>query len=323
MQVPQQKNVKLTARFYYPEGTPTDTEQLLIMTGYDTDNKSLFSKQIKATASGSGTELQADITPLVGKSLRVTLTFRHLSGTPLSDAIIDLASFDMQYDEVTTSKKVQTGIGFAQRNRTITVGESVDLPVNQLFNDGTSIRWSPGSNVVWESDRPDIATINPANGTVTGNREGMAKISLFSGNYVATSYIRVLAHNGDPSSDSAGIVADHSYVRMQTGKSIQLNLKEISPQGFYRELLLRPTFSTTNSDIVDISEGGIVNAKRPGTAIVQVDVGWQRAKILVEVSRNGEFPVDNNQGWSIIERSPGIDINNTNAYRYVGLHLTD
>lgn len=109
--------------------------------------------------------------------------------TNYKDVIVDTDELTDAFDPgyIVTDRTRVNGISFDKPNATVKVGETLTL--NAVISPETATCKA----VIWTSDNPDVAAVD-ANGTVTGNKIGVANITATTvdGNYKSTVSVAVV-----------------------------------------------------------------------------------------------------------------------------------
>lgn len=142
--------------------------------------------------------------------------------------------------------------------------------------------------VVWSSDNTDVATVSDA-GLVEAVAAGTATVTAKCGEFTATCAIRVVEH-------ATAIELDRTEAALYVGKNLQLTAT-VTPAGAVEPV----AWSSNNTDVVKVSDTGLVEALAAGTATVTAKCGEYSATCTIDVSRLISFEAT--------EKMTGIDGN--------------
>lgn len=139
--------------------------------------------------------------------------------------------------------------------------------------------------ITWASTNSAIASVNQ-DGTVTAISKGMVTVTATIGDKTAECIVRVTADvtiaTATPSAatgtaESGGLTLSHDDVTLNNANGLSFSLKVSGATG-------TPTYSSSNSAIVTVSEGGTVTGVASGTATITVVVDGVTLKCTVRVS---------------------------------------
>jgi uncharacterized protein YjdB len=154
----------------------------------------------------------------------------------------------------------------------VQIGSAIPLAATVLDANGNVLT---GRTVVWSSSNESIATVN-AVGLVTAHQVGSAQIAASAGGEsgIATVEVRRVPVT------SVTISPNHATV--DVGKSTTLSVAVRDAQG--NPVTDRPaTWSSSNSDIVSVSSGGVATAKSGGSATISATVDGVVGLAVIEV----------------------------------------
>ncbi|MFD0714814.1 Ig-like domain-containing protein [Paenibacillus sp. GCM10027626] len=125
-----------------------------------------------------------------------------------------------------------------------------------------------------------------------------------------------------PSAPSAAaLIMNEAYKVLAPNGQAMLSVTELTNSGIFRAPALPVLWHTEQTDVATVTNGQ-VRAIKPGIAIIQANMGGQRAEMVIEVRADGE--TGSSGRWSSLERLPQFALHNANnAYRYVGLHVKE
>ena len=134
----------------------------------------------------------------------------------------------------------------------------------------------PGYGATFSSDSGAVS-VNAQTGELTANYNGYATITAKSPNgLTAKSYVTV---KNAPSA----VQFKNSSVRMHPGESVQFYLYPASD----REGLYSAFYTTDNSEVASVTEGGVVTAESPGTATITASAyNGKSASVTVTVGES-------------------------------------
>lgn len=151
-------------------------------------------------------------------------------------------------------------------------------------------------SVRWKSSNTSVASVD-SDGTVSGLKKGTAVVtaSTADGKFTKTVSISV----SDDTSDTPDVPADDvsisvtnasSFKNMTEGQSLKLSVS-YAPAGLTDVKL---SFASSDADVAQVSEAGLVTAKKAGTASVTVTLaskeGTAKKVVPVTVKEKGEVP---------------------------------
>jgi len=189
--VPNKAGVKAVATFRYPQGTPEGTYNSVIFDAYKKGGAgNLFVVQKDLPVTGTGTTIEADLSAYVGQEIRIDVNVRNKSATDVTYAKVDLTDFKIVYEDETPARTVR-GLSFTAANKSVQVGATDTLAVQQVYSDGSREAWTPGEDARFYSDRPDLVAVTNA-GVIQALGKGTAAITLVTDAYLARAYVHVI-----------------------------------------------------------------------------------------------------------------------------------
>ncbi|MCU6709961.1 S-layer homology domain-containing protein [Paenibacillus sp. J5C_2022] len=191
--VPNKAGVKAVATFRYPAGTPEGTYNSVIFDSYREGGAgSLFVVQKDLPVTGTGTTIEADLSAYAGQRIRIDVNVRNKSVTDITYGKVDLTDFKLVYEDTEPQKTVRR-LEFAEINKSVPVGATDSLAVQQVYSDGSRDVWAPGQDARFYSDRPDLVAITNQ-GQIEALGKGTASITLVTNDYLARAYVHVIGN---------------------------------------------------------------------------------------------------------------------------------
>lgn len=130
------------------------------------------------------------------------------------------------------------------------------------------------STVVWTSSDESVATVTL--GVVSALAIGDAYITATAGDNKAVAHVYVTG------SDGSSLRVTPTYIEMEKGETSQLT--------YGNTYNLPLTWSSTNTDVAQVSESGLVTAVAPGIAYITLSTGGETVQALVSVLHHwGEY----------------------------------
>lgn len=176
---------------------------------------------------------------------------------------------------VKAEKVAVTGVKLDKTEHTLAVGGTVTLVATVTPEGATN------KKVSWKSDKTDIATVDE-NGKVTAVKAGVAKITVTTedGKKTATCTITVK----EDKVAVTGVTLNKTELSMTVGGSFKL-VATISPKDATNQ---KVTWKSSDSDVADVDQNGLVGALKEGTAIITVTTedGNKKAHCVVTVKAN-------------------------------------
>ena len=179
----------------YVENSAKLTDGLRTTLGFDTADWTEVSKMVNGVASAADyesatdTELakfQCKVDDGATGSLEVGLTNLEFGSCQTFEYHTDRFSVVKTPVTITAAPKPATGISLNKSELTLTAGDSDTLTATVTPADSTD-------TVVWSSDKPEVATVDPATGKVTAVAPGEAIITATAGTKTATCTVKVEA----------------------------------------------------------------------------------------------------------------------------------
>ena len=151
-----------------------------------------------------------------------------------------------------------TGVTLNRETLKLKEGETSILTATVLPENATN------KNITWTSDKENVAKVE--NGVITAIAEGTATITVktLDGNYTDTCAVTV--EKKELTIDVSGVTLDKNSVEMKVGEKINL-VATIQPINATTKEVI---WTSSNEDVVKISENGIIEALKEGKATITV-----------------------------------------------------
>lgn len=156
-----------------------------------------------------------------------------------------------------------------------TIGEQWNLGA-------TVVPADTGLTITWVSSNPSIASVNQ-DGTVTAISKGTVTVAATVGDKTAECIVRVTAEGvvvtatpGDTSSSGVGLSTYDVTIKSSISESFTLGATGNTGT---------PTYSSSNTSVATVTEGGTVTAVSPGTATISVTVDGVTLQCVVRVKQ--------------------------------------
>ena len=192
-----------------------------------------------------------------------------------------------------------TGVTLNKSTATITAGDNVKLIATVMPTNATN------KNVIWTSSDESIATVQ--NGTVTGLKAGNVTITVTTedGSYKATCTVTVKAP--EPVTIAVtGVTLDKTSAELYVGDNTSL-VATVAPANATNKAV---TWTSSDTSVATVSNSGVVNATKVGTATITVTTVDGSYKATCAVTVKAPEPV--------ITAVTGVTLNKTSAELYVG-----
>lgn len=192
--IPNKAGVKVIANLQYPVDTPAGTYNSVILEAYREGGAgNLFVMQKDLAVTGTGTSIEADLSPYAGQRIRIDVNVRNKSVTDITYAKVDLIEFKLVYEDEIPQRQAN-GLTFASSNTSVQLGALEKLSVQQTYSDGSHENWTPSEDAYFYTDRPDLVTIDEQ-GQIEALGQGTAAITLVTNDYLARAYVHVIGDN--------------------------------------------------------------------------------------------------------------------------------
>lgn len=148
----------------------------------------------------------------------------------------------------------------------------------------------------WSTDEAEIVTVD-ANGVVTALREGVALITVRAGDAVDTCDVIVTKKN---ITEDAVLVISTPALSLKVGHTATLTAKAFNMTG-------TAVFSTEDSEIVNVSEKGVVTALSTGSAKITATLNGLSDTCIVTVTDNIEIILEKPTDFLLCNTSRKLD----------------
>ncbi|MEH7308336.1 Ig-like domain-containing protein, partial [Neobacillus drentensis] len=129
------------------------------------------------------------------------------------------------------------------------------------------------NSITWSSDNTDVAVVN-SKGVVTGKAEGTATIKATIDGYEASCVVTVQTN------PATGISLDHESAFLTVPNDVTLQLNATVSPADTTDVV---TWNSSNTNIADVDENGLVTAKYDGEATITASIGSFKAECVVKV----------------------------------------
>jgi uncharacterized protein YjdB len=170
-----------------------------------------------------------------------------------------------------------TSVNVDPGSATLIVGQTTQLTATPMDSDGNRLS---GRTISWSSSSSQIASVT-SSGLVTAAAPGSATITATSEGKRGSSTITVQdTTTQPPDSDPSGLVLTPAETTLPVGKKVKLAAKASDD----KDKKLKLKWSTSNSLVARVDDGGTVTAMSPGLATITArdsDGRSGTAKVLV------------------------------------------
>ena len=163
-----------------------------------------------------------------------------------------------------------TDLSITPETYTMSVGETAPLQAIKTPSNATA-------NLVWSSNNENIVRVNNS-GVITAVSPGNAIITVSSGNITAQSSITVEESSQPPETPLNSLAVNPQQHQMKVGETYQLTATK-NPADATANL----TWSSSDSNIVEVTQDGLITAKASGNATITVSSGDIRAESYITV----------------------------------------
>ncbi|NLW77851.1 MAG: hypothetical protein GXY32_00350 [Ruminococcaceae bacterium] len=170
-----------------------------------------------------------------------------------------------------TASKVTPSTQFPQTAVRIGAGKSIVIPATAYASTGKA------SKITYTSTNPDVATVSQA-GKITAKTPGITTIVAKAANG-KTDKLKVTVLKKTAKTVRVKSVTANVPSSMKVGKRKKVDGKYQSTSA----TAVQVTFSSNNKSVVTVDKGGLLIAKKKGTAVITVKAGGKTAKYTVTV----------------------------------------
>ncbi|MBR3075296.1 MAG: Ig domain-containing protein, partial [Bacteroidales bacterium] len=146
------------------------------------------------------------------------------------------------------------GVTLSEHNVVVSTGRTLKLSASVKPDNAKN------KKLEWTSDAPKVATVSD-DGTITGIAPGTAKITVKTaeGGYMDECTVKV-------EFEVKGVKLDEHSITIATGHTMKLHASVYPADAANKDL----AWTSSANDVAEVSQDGIVSAKKPGTAKVTV-----------------------------------------------------
>ncbi|MEH7333919.1 family 43 glycosylhydrolase [Neobacillus drentensis] len=197
----------------------------------------------------------------------------------------------------------------------ITLDPKASLYLGQTLQLNAKIEPANYTNpIIWTSDNTDVAVVN-SKGLITGKTEGTAIITASIDGHKVSCIVSVKRN------PATGISLDHEHAFLTIPNDVKLPLHAtVNPVDTTDEV----TWTSSNKNIAEVDENGLVTAKYDGEATITASIGSYKAECVVTVDAdsstesngftahfdngvNGFSSGTSGQGWDSIKWTKDFD----------------
>ena len=229
--------------------------------------------------AGETVKLTATVTPSDATDKAVTWSTSDASVATVSNGVVTAkkvgtATITAKAGDKTATCKVTvvatpvTSITLDKTSASLKAGETVKLTATVNPSDATD------KTVTWSTSDASVATVS--NGVVTAKKVGTATITAKAGDKTATCKVIVVA------TPVASITLDKTSASLKAGEAVALTAT-VNPSDATDKTV---TWSTSDASIATVS-GGVVTAKKVGTATITAKAGDKTATCTIIVTAGG------------------------------------